>query len=586
MLFFILLLLSPASYAGIPCSQITDSFCELLWNPVHEGNLRYGDSEIQIGKSEKSEHSYLLIAQLEDLLRGYEFFPDDLKTNLKEVFDEIREHLNREIDSSKWTRRMNALSQRYTDIVQDTADERTEKAHPDLKSVKKEDRTLEMRGKYTAAFYDLLREIHKAKFENSPNWKRVERIFDTVKADTLAEVAQFNLPPELVSRLLKKVQSVELVLPTSDPRILGNDGIDGCDTVTYNAFYTSTSNKLTICAGFFNGFRSDSTLYFVMAHELGHSIDPVNLSSDMQDESAFSLAVDKLFKMPMKEPSCSEWEQFRKDYLGLSPAFQPLPHPYQKLTECFSSTTNLKPMDETALRPIIQTFSTHTISRFATSNSFTHIAQPTLTKKGKVTPNELYLRPDLWAHSRRAGLEIPENFLFQDMQYGVARAFSHFFQCSQCTNNVKTSSSSDQVCDAFDKAIEDTTRLVHAAYEDAWKYCGQECSSLTSYQFSRNNQEYFADWLAGKTFQRYLSRENSVQTRREKAALAIAVACTSPGATKDAPHFTAREKKHSLEPHGDNRHRRFAIFTAETAKLLECEIDEDIEKVGTWACSF
>ncbi|MCP6412599.1 hypothetical protein NL483_29050, partial [Klebsiella pneumoniae] len=52
-------------------------------------------------------------------------------------------------------------------------------------------------------------------------------------------------------------------------RILEQD----CRSTMVNAMYLDLTGSLTVCAGFVNGYQSESSLYFTLAHELAHSFN-------------------------------------------------------------------------------------------------------------------------------------------------------------------------------------------------------------------------------------------------------------------------------------------------------------------------
>jgi len=140
----------------------------------------------------------------------------------------------------------------------------------------------------------------------------------------------------------------------------------------------------------------------------------------------------------------------------------------------------------------------------------------------------------------------------------------------------------------FQDAILSAQSAQEALLVEKFRHCGRECRELLKEELSRDRNENFADWISIQAFPRYLSRETSLEKRRELAGLASSLFCTEPGyiKTSNADHdFDVIEKTFSQLPHPEYRVRRLSVFSPKVAELVNCRMDDELKK-GFGSCDF
>lgn len=358
----------------LPCLTLAETICKKLWNDENQGFLETEQGTLQVGKSNRSELSYAQKLDLEAWVASEPRLPEDLQEQLSPILNDLGKMLNRENRSLVWYQKLSQILQQLKETVTLSGNLRVQKLFPELKQISKTQPTVEEQGKYQAVILDFNNEILRAKYENHPNWKRVDKVFKEVKKDLIATIQELNLPEALRKTLKSKVDSVNLTLPYSDPRLISTPG--SCGTTEKNALYSPVFNLFTVCAGLFNTLQSESNLYFVIAHELSHSIDPESIVFDEYKKSTLGQAVIKL-RYSSKSPfSCHEWKQLReKTFTIKEEVLEPL-HPYSRLNDCLTPLSeSLRPFNSENLHPITRRQSAAIINKYANSNSFSLLTQ-------------------------------------------------------------------------------------------------------------------------------------------------------------------------------------------------------------------
>jgi hypothetical protein len=265
----------------------------------------------------------------------------------------------------------------------------------------------------------------------------------------------------------------------------------------------------------------------------------------------------------------------KKSVLPLPSTIQEPRYPYQNLTDCFQSHSDLKKFNLENVLPVAERFTSQAISDLATNHSFTLLAQPTVESHGKTISNDLYMRPDLLYANQNQNTLYRGNASMDPLP----QVFTQALAC----NGYAQASKSDQP-KLFESALNDTKAFDIAYGVTLSSSCGRECSFLVSDSLSKNSQENFADWLAIQTLPKRLARESSQEKRRKISELGMPVVCTAPGPVSNAPTLAAVEKQYSYETHPDDRIRRLSIFTPAVAKFVGCDRDADTKK-GFGSCA-
>lgn len=557
------------------CSEITDSFCSKLWNEKNKGNIKVFDGEIKAGKSDKSDLSLLVLEDYNALINSLPHLPKDSKKMFRPLFSEFKKILSQERDDSKWYREVAIIKFKISNAIDDLADARLEKRYPKIKIKNSKDWTIDQTLLYKKEKRDLNDELIIAKYKKHPNWLRVEKIFPQLKSNLVKEIDELKIPDERKRLMKTKLLSINLSLPLENPDAVSAS--QECSTTETNAFYTSTTKKFTVCAGLFNSYQSESGLAYVVKHELGHAIDSESLAEDdWSTHSPIAIALKKLIHAKGPVYKCDEWENINKNVLKSSEVFalQNI-DPLEKLYSCFRGGGKLEEMSKENMPNITKVLAKQRISNYAENQSFMTLAQKWVKDKDKLKESETYLRPDKYLQKAKGYDDTNE---IRDVS--LSEIFTQNFLCLLSQSNLTEaqfeSSSKEIRSNIFESAIEQTSRILQIQSEDYFKYCGKNCSDLTSFQLSVNPREKNADWFATLAFPSFL--ENLASDKRaEASALATSLFCNSTDIAITAPELALSEKKYSLESHPDNRARRVSLYTPEVAKLINCKIEDTEE---------
>jgi hypothetical protein len=461
--------------------------------------------------------------------------------------------------------------------------QRTELAHPELEKIKEKDLTEDQNILYQRDANDLHDEITEAKYAQHPNWRRVESLFPKVKEDLKFAVNSLKIPDDQKQEKLKIINEVKLILPSRNPaKIIP---FPGCDTTEINAYFDYTHGTFTVCAGLFNSFQSDNAMYTILAHEIGHSIDPIRCARCRRKvSSGVASSLNKLVNSGNKPTySCNEWEEVKKPVLAAKDRVQkPQFDALQGLYDCLGPKKDLKPFDEKAVNTASERQTVSGISDYATATIFTQLAQPTKRNEdGQTVENEYYMRPDRVMAALSSHAEVKN----ADRDFGLPELFHQSLSCVRETIDGKNvgyldSDKSNRKI-LFAKAIKETKEIVKANSNDWLSYCGNNCDELQADQLSVNSQENFADWIATRALQRRLSQIPSLDSRREAISVSSYIfLCEEPSALSEAPDLTSTEKRFSLEVHPENRVRRLAVFGDRNAELAQCKISPEEQGFG------
>jgi hypothetical protein len=563
------------------CAEISDNFCSKLWNEKNKGNIKVFDGEIKAGKSENSEISLSTLENDKALIGAISHLSIDAKTALEPVFAEFKNVLDQESDDMKWYRKRSAIKQKINDAIDDLIDQRFEKRYPEIKIKDSKKWTIDQTLLYKKEARIFNDELIAAKYSNHPNWIRVEKIFPQIKTKLAQEIDKLKIPEERKKLMKDKVLSIKLSLPLQDPDSV--EASDECSTTEVNAFYTSATKKFTVCAGLFNRYQSDSAITFVLLHEVAHSIDSENLAKDdWRLKSPVAKVLKKLAHSDGPVYKCDEWKNVSDNVLipGGSFSVQDA-DPLENLYSCLRGKQKLDEMNIENVSNAVKNLVKNTIDNYANANAFTAIAQKQMKKDGKLQKNEIYLRPDKFLENNNG---YNDQGLIRNSN--PVEIFTQNFSCilsqSNLTEAQYESASTETRSKLFENAIEQTSKNLQVQNEDYFKYCGRNCSQLTSFDLSVNPQEKIADWFATLSYPAFL--ENVLpENRAEASALTTSLFCDSSEIPSASPELALSEKKFSLETHPDDRSRRVSLYTPEVAKLIDCKNEIDGEK-GSVAC--
>ncbi|MBX3039356.1 MAG: hypothetical protein KF789_01450 [Bdellovibrionaceae bacterium] len=122
------------------------------------------------------------------------------------------------------------------------------------------------------------------------NLTRADQLVKEGKELLLSEISQGKPYASLTGdqkALYDKINTIKYVPPT-DPKTAGNPA---CSGLAVNAFYLPGEHTFTLCPGI-TGYP-DSALMYVIAHEMGHAIDPCRCSNGFYHVKKEAVAKDK-----------------------------------------------------------------------------------------------------------------------------------------------------------------------------------------------------------------------------------------------------------------------------------------------------
>jgi hypothetical protein len=562
------------------CGQLTDDLCQALWSSKNQGRLKVSDGEILRGTSKNSKMSAARIEDFKALIDSEPQLPEDLRKKAKPILQDLKVKLAKEKDSKEWYKSVSSITERWNEAVGETAVARVEKADPALKLIPDEDLTVEQLALYRKESFNLKGQILEAKYAEHPNWRRIEGLFDQVKKDLVAEIQGLEIDDQQKQAMLKRIDSVKLSLPYPSPDQM--DASDSCASTEVNAFYSAQVNSFSVCAGMFNSFQSESALYFVMAHEISHSVDPLHQAEEeMHKRSSFISGLNALVSSEGPRLTCDKWQGFLDQAQKIQPQSTPKKFDsMQSLYDCLQPKGELAKYDPAAIQSAAERLVNDQMDGYASDHFFLNLAQPSFYKAGKLNKNEFYMRPDRLGTKLNSGLFLSS----QNRDANPMEIFTQALACVSQESGGKEVSYQDapqgERAQLFKMALQDTQKILIAKNAEWFSYCGRNCRELASDHISVDSRENFSDWLGSRAMSRHLGRKKDLREAREASAVSTVLFCDEPSAVSDAPDLAAVEKKYSFENHPDHRVRRISVFNKKNASVVKCDIKEQEQGFG------
>lgn len=555
----------------IPCLQITESTCKNLWSAKNKGRLVDHGEVISKGDSRISGLSQSKLLDLEALTSSYDGLPKDLKRALRSDLQKLDRLLKKtKIANSDFYFKLSNIEASIKSKAEQVAYDRFYKANPKLKKTNQED----WGDDDVAHRQDMIRttkdDVLLAKYEKSPQWARVERLFKKTKQDVmhaLEELPSNSITAEKRRWMIERVKSIALTLPYMDVEKAGAEG--SCQTTNVNAYYNPNRHQFTVCAGWFNSYQTDSIIASVMAHEIGHSIDQ---NSYATSEVLKSKIVQDLKPLHLGgEMPCEKWNSIVLNSNTPSDIIDRSSFPLSKLNKCVAPQTGLIDFNSAAIRPASQSAIASYVSSIVESGVPTRLAQETIVKYGKESPNKAYLNPKWLEMRENQSMHSPPDtgeWLYKEM----------FVQSLKCQGF--ESASREQQSPMIGKALSEMKAISVRVLENRMEIEGRNSSSLVRYNAAVEGGEAFSDWIASRASVTRVKDIESLKERREYIAKSIAWSCPAPSPLASAEDFAREAKKYSLEPHPPDSVRRFSKFSPALAELLNCEMPKDIPSFG------
>jgi hypothetical protein len=560
----------------ITCPSISDSFCEELWKPGVDGNLKTRTGMLELGKSSKSDLSLVRKKDLNIFVEAVPRLPSYLKNraSLTGLISKLESHLEKENDTKVWSNELAAVMFQINTESESAASEEFLRLHPELKDKKESDYTPEEESQLGRFVLDMSNQILDAKYKEQPSWKQVESIYQNVREQLQAVIQETTLSQTIKDQMKAKVASVELTLPYTDPKLLGANGSCGVDEM--NAFYMQSVNKFTVCAGILNSIDSLGALTMIIAHELAHSVDLSSQALDAFQKTPIAKINRKLFQTSGPITSCAEWNKaFAEGAFNLPvDATSSIDPVFDKFKSCLISKENLIPFSFQNVLPPVNYNTDMTISNFASANLFSLFTTPEVMKKGKLEANEFYMRPDI-ERFRDSGFAQPNDFVYSP---SPTLYFTQLMLCGHGQDkprDLKKLSEAERTS-LFTTSINQTKFLMNSHLLQLYKTCGDECRELNNFNLSRSSGENFSDWMASRVATKVL-KDKAPEVKLDFAKEMGTLFCDRPENSYDQ-NLMVNEKQFSKEVHADNRVRRWSLFSPQLSSELGCKIDPEKNK--------
>lgn len=570
--------LKPAT-EKISCSAITDELCEVMWDKNHQGFLNIKGGRVQAGDLPESDIQYLAKVDFEAFVDSEPRLPPLLKKTLQPYLAKLKKLLQSKTFDQKVGRELSVLRYQWGNAVIDLAYEQAEKKFPGIRKIKNDKRTFEQHREISLHLIEFNNQVLDAKYKNHPNWLRVEKIFTEVKRDLTEQVQLLPFDADFKPEILDRLEKVRLMLPYDDPRLITSG--NSCDETEMNAFYVPSRNAFTVCAGYFNAFPNEPTIYRVIAHELSHSLDPGNLISKRTLKELPLVKTLELLTHDLDAVTCNEWndmiESRRKNRSDMKVAIQPqLP----SLISCLGDYKKLTPWDAGEARTAARTSARNRISDGADYNNFLEMVQPFTVEDGVKRVNEYFLRPDLALKRSNDYLDSTAEVFGARMTFITVKNLKCQPQFKGLYEEMK-SGTKEITPDEFRELVEVSDEVVRFEREDIIRYNGQTGPYMSRNHMSFDPDELFADWLAFQAMKTKMSRMTDINDRREFAFLSVASSCSKPSINTTAKELSAVQKEFSLEPHPERSARMRSVFTKSIAEQLNCKPPPKLSNVGS-----
>ena len=554
----------------VDCLDLYENFCKKLYAPGNEGNLtlKAGNQEWDLGFGKtKNELDKTFLAEANGKILARDSLPPDFKSLLEKqnYFNKLQKFLKSKASSVESIDEQTddgllsgQLSSIWNGSIAAVAKARTDQIHPGYHNAT-----------YVPPLWDhdatkitngLKAEIHADIWKDNPKWKEVQKDFDLVKAEYLKMLEENpKLTPDVKKDWMARISTISLSLPGADPKNQGDEA-DSCASTEENAFYSTETHSLTVCAGLFNSMDP----IFVMSHEISHSLDPGStaLLQELNSDLGKGLKLVEKQLCASTSPACpSSWTAL-KAQLQTDLANYPKPEVQnESFLSCLKSQDasdpiNLQTLKDSAKSKTIQLFSDNADAHF-----FLDYAIPDLTlNDGKSYPNPEYLKPYC---------EYQDWRLSPTSNVSLGAIFSAEYACED-----PQKTGADRLSAAMATAKIYYQQISEKAIPLGGKFSTN--SEMVNAGFAENVQERFADSMGLRVTSRILKNEKDLSTeqKRDKFLAAGANFCDPPSDETKYPAEANVEKGYSNEPHSLNGARRRELLIRPIREAIDCKLDD------------
>lgn len=564
------------------CSTYVDNLCDKAWSKEYKGNIVDEDGSFYMGEYKESSLGMDDYLNVKAIVAIKDKMPAELKKVLIGPLKKIEEAIESDGPLIIFRKRLEKAQDEYNYAFDFFFLEKMYRKKPYLKKLPYKDWTIKDKADYKRdkiVYLDLFLDL---KYKDHPNWLRVKRVYKEVKKDLISYLQKNIKNKKFKEKVIAKVKSVKLTLPYANKKILGANV--NCANADVNAYYSPSYNKFTVCAGFFNSYQSDGTLYLVIAHELAHSIDPREQGTDNFKQNAYAHKIrnEMLRKKDRVAYSCSRWEKVKKKMEEEHHSYKVFDNPLTKMARCLVDKSQLKPINEKNLKQIIDHYAMSSINGYLGGNRFTKMVASSYLDNGEVKKNKFYFSAEKLL-TEDNGYHPYNELIF------VTFPYYHVFK-QELTCDLRKKKQYQKIArkerldlEVFKNNIEKVRKLSKHYYGTLALSIGEEFSGLQSYNMAKVSGENFADWIAIHVLAEKLKTQK-MKERRKMVRHGMIFFCQKPSIYKDYTKYTGVERKLSLYSHPVQRERIDNFFYRDMRNLLSCRVEKPKE-LYTERCS-
>ena len=558
---------SPAGPVG--CRNLVDAYCTALYSPRAGGNLRVPQSEApaEILQGEtRNDFSRVFVAYAIAKLHRQGRLPSDFQAALarRNYFVRLKQLLMRKPRSAMSVQDRVESDQLERSLVADwqsALDEatlrRVRKKFPEFHALAERDIPIEWQIERRRTRRALVADVSTALWSGDPNWKRVERGFGALRESFLELIDDLDAPDELRAAWRDRVQSIELVLPSSRPALAD----DECGSTKANAYYYSFLNVLTVCAGDFN---SEDILQTV-AHEMAHALDLDRSRYLFQTNSTFGRGLATLrhnvCSASADRFTCDDWTKFKAEFprkLAELRAYRPeLP----EFNRCLARRPIARRVDDGAARAAATRIVRERFADLASSDYFLRIVKAGIPlPSGKMQKNPNYLNPCsyyMWTREEEPIDDSLSTLVF----------FTAEYRCSTAPTDA------DRLRSALAKSQEMSVATTQEAILNEGEFSNRRALELDG--LSSSPVERFADVVGSHALARALNKLDLIWERRNLFLASSSWQCEPPGLASSFPTESAVQREWELDAHSEGRERLYETLSRPVREALLCEKDFD-----------
>jgi hypothetical protein len=550
------------------CVGQFESFCKELYSDKNKGNMdvllpNKETINIRLSKTNERNENSIFEAYNQAKLESKDNLPADFKAELdkKDYFKDLAEYTNlvkqKTVGGIKEDQaKLGDLNYTWRHALDNVVTARTEKVIPGYSSKEVDRLTYQDELTFQRNADQLRVQINSSIWKNNPAWKKIEFEFKNVKGEYIKYLSENKtLSDSTRKKMIEKMKSVELILPGTNI----NSVDDECAQTENNAYYDSTINKLTVCAG-----RFSIPGIAVMGHELSHAIDPNILLRDDINNSDVSKHFENYLKQSCSEtkPKCEDWINLKKELTN----FKADKKPYysEKYLQCLRQKKLTAWPEKSVLNDITSMDVNSFIDNLARNNVLLALAAPEIrNRSGEKEKNNLYMNI-----CESFGVKYEKFNLNSRLVAGLAYVTE--YRCS----NQKTDS--DKLTAATNEAKALAIQFQNNSLEAENSLTGN--SEMIRRGYSSPLGEKVADNIGLNVASRVINKRfKDTETRKKIFFSAGSVHCDGYTLQSDYPSLAVAQKAFSSEPHSQNYNRRRELMTKDIRTVLGCEKDFDMQ---------